>query len=401
MERMRSTIKSYSVWLDAIRGIAALVVFLGHARVVFIGSFMNRVPQQAPDLAAAAGKATEHAPMLTSFGHMAVIVFFVLSGYLVGGGAIRTLRNGRWSGSGYAIQRLSRLWTVLIPVLILGYLLDHIGVALAAPGSLYTAPPGQEMVFDTLPQAMTFPNMLLNAIFLQGIIGVPFGTNSPLWTLSYEFWFYMAFPFLMFAAAPGTTAARRALCVAVLAATGLFVGWRISFYFLFWLLGAAIEIAPQVLTPARARRIAPIGVVLFLAVLAAIIKSKPDILIADVIEAPCFALLCYVVVHLRHEVRRGMIVAAASGLSAISYTLYLVHAPIVAFASNLIMPVWRPWPVDAGGVARFGAVCLAIFLLAAGIWWLFERNTPKVRAAMTRGYAQLRQALPTPSPRVS
>lgn len=35
---MTNAIKAYSVWLDGIRGLAALVVFLGHVRVIFIDS---------------------------------------------------------------------------------------------------------------------------------------------------------------------------------------------------------------------------------------------------------------------------------------------------------------------------------------------------------------------------
>ena len=52
-------------------------------------------------------------------GHTAVIIFFVLSGYLVGKHVYLAFNTGRWSWREYAIKRLSRLWIVLIPALIL------------------------------------------------------------------------------------------------------------------------------------------------------------------------------------------------------------------------------------------------------------------------------------------
>jgi len=380
---MSDSIRRFSVWLDAIRGLAALVVFAGHARVVLIGSIIPAGRADAPGVNAAA-KAAAISPQLTSYGHMAVVVFFVLSGYLVGGGAIRAVREDRWSTSGYVIQRFSRLWTVLIPVLALGYLLDHVGVAMARPGSIYSAPAGQAMVFPSLPEAMTFPNLIANLFFLQGILGIPFGTNSPLWTLAYEFWFYMAFPLLLFVFAPRRTLGQRALSAALLAAIGLFVGWRISFYFLFWLIGAAIELTPRRLSPETARRLSYLGIPLFLSVLVVILKLKPHIFVADAIESTAFAVWCWAIVQMRDLRSHDLTVAAASGLSAVSYTLYLVHAPIIAFVSSLVQPVWSPWPVNAEGLVKFGLTTALIFGIVVLLWWLFEHNTPKVRQLMTK-----------------
>ena len=69
-----------------------------------------------------------------------------------------------------------------------------------------------------------------------------------------------------------------------------------------------------------------------------------------------------------------------------SYTLYLAHAPILVFVSSLLMPVWRPWTVNPIGLAKFGMTTLAVFMLAAGLYWLFERRTPQVRIWMTAMY---------------
>jgi peptidoglycan/LPS O-acetylase OafA/YrhL len=98
------------VHLDAIRGAAALIVTLGHARGLFFSSLTEKT----------------HFHELT-IGDEAVMVFFVLSGYLVGGSVLRDMRAGTWNWSSYLIKRLVRLWVVLVPAVLLGVLIDSIG----------------------------------------------------------------------------------------------------------------------------------------------------------------------------------------------------------------------------------------------------------------------------------
>jgi len=385
---MSKNIKTYSVWLDVIRGLAAMVVFLGHARVVLIGSVVGAMGTAGADIAAKTvvnGKQ----PELSSFGHIAVMVFFVLSGYLVGGGAVKALRQNRWSGSNYAIARLSRLWTGLIPILLIGYVLDHVGLAMAGPRSIYSGPLGQEMVFDTLSDQIGIFNLILNALFLQTIFVKTFGTNSPLWSLAYEFWFYAAFPFLMFLVRPESRVLRRVGCAIALMLIGILVGPRICFYFFFWLLGVGIELAPKKLSQRTALILSIGGSFLFVALCVAILKAKQHIFVSDTIESIGFTLLIYCIVHLQAERPRDRLAWAASALAAVSYTLYVAHAPLIAFISSLLMPVWRPWPVNAIGLAKFMATSAVVFGLVLLLWWLFERNTPTTRRWMEKLYRRL------------
>ena len=372
------------------RGLAALVVFIGHARVVLIGSLVGAAGLVAVPRGGAGqggGVAPAGAAEVTSFGHEAVIVFFVMSGFLVGGGAVRAWRSGRWSASDYGIARLSRLWTVLIPVLVLGFVLDHAGYAMAGPHSIYMGPAGQEMVFANQGSRMGLGTLLGNVVFVQKILSTPYGSNSPLLSLSYEFWFYVAFPFLMLLCVPPSTFRTRAVCLACLVAIGLFVGQAIALYFLLWLIGVAVELAPRWMSRRVALTVASMGSVAFVVLLGVLYKAKLALGTSDAIEALSCGLLCHAIAHLRGDVRRGRFAAAASGLAAMSYTLYLVHAPVIAFLANLLMPVWHPWPVNLSGGLRFLAVCAVVFLIAVGMYRLFERNTPVVRAAMTRAFA--------------
>src|SRR5690348_3723362 len=107
---------SFSGWLDLFRGLAALAVLYGHSRPLF---FTSLSPGQSPHLL------TRALYVLSGFGHQAVMVFFVLSGFLVGGTVIRTARDGRWSWRRYATQRGTRLYIVLIPALLLTLCWDY------------------------------------------------------------------------------------------------------------------------------------------------------------------------------------------------------------------------------------------------------------------------------------
>lgn len=72
-----------NLWLDLIRGSSALLVCLGHLRNAMLVDYSTLVH---PNIAIKAFYA------LTSFGHQAVMVFFVLSGYFVGGGGVANWR---------------------------------------------------------------------------------------------------------------------------------------------------------------------------------------------------------------------------------------------------------------------------------------------------------------------
>ena len=74
---------------------------------------------------------TVAAYLVSGLGHQWVIVFFVLSGYLVGGSVLRSVRTGSWSWRAYLLARLSRLYVVLLPALLLGGALDWLGMHMA------------------------------------------------------------------------------------------------------------------------------------------------------------------------------------------------------------------------------------------------------------------------------
>jgi peptidoglycan/LPS O-acetylase OafA/YrhL len=291
---MLEKLPKYSVWFDFIRGCAALAVFIGHARVLFLSSIVAEIGLVSKTRVSPALTTTES----ISCSHQAVIIFFVVSGYFVGGSVIRGLRSNTWSSTDYIIQRLTRLWTVLVPALALTTLLDLTGISIFGTDGIYGAPLGQRMVFPNILDRLTIETFISNLCFIQVIAAPTYGTNSPLWTLAYEFWFYLSFPFLAMALWRQTALQKRLTCFAALTMIGFFVGWHISLYFLFWLAGCSLELIPKCISEKIAARLFCIVGIIFVVLCVVLVKLNLQIFISDATEVFVFCILCYCLLHL-------------------------------------------------------------------------------------------------------
>lgn len=101
--------KHTSLYLDALRIFAALAVFLSH---------LKRDSLSAGNPAIA---------FMAQFGQEGVALFFVISGVVIAYVAKHRERDLR----SYLIARLGRLWSVMLPALILTIVLDTLGGAIA------------------------------------------------------------------------------------------------------------------------------------------------------------------------------------------------------------------------------------------------------------------------------
>jgi peptidoglycan/LPS O-acetylase OafA/YrhL len=179
-----------SDFLNWSRWVAAWLVVAEHARSLV---FVDYGELQSPGLWA------KGFYFLTGFGHEAVMVFFVISGYLVGGKVWSLYREGRFGWRRYLADRASRLYAVLLVALLLGVILDWSGYLFFNKYGLYNhGYEGSIAVLGTAPiERMGWRDFLVNAFFLQTIAGSTFGSNGPLWSLAYEWWYYILFPGLL------------------------------------------------------------------------------------------------------------------------------------------------------------------------------------------------------------
>ncbi len=167
---------AFSVKLDIARGLAASMVMIAHFRVHFFESYDNLSDHYHNVI-------NYCLFFITRFGHESVMVFFVLSGYLVGGTFLKEYLQGNPDWLKYLVNRFARMWTVLIPALIAGAIIDYITL------KINPSTPGAE--------DFNIKNFFGNFFFLQNIRTSTFGTNAPLWSLANEFWYYILWPVIL------------------------------------------------------------------------------------------------------------------------------------------------------------------------------------------------------------
>jgi peptidoglycan/LPS O-acetylase OafA/YrhL len=161
-----------SILLDLIRGLSAQAVVFGHA-LYFFGII---------------GLDTDPGTLVVQ--NFAVLIFFVLSGFLISySTANKIKRREDYGFRTYFIDRFSRIYVTLLPALLIVLVLDTISRQLYPTAYAYDA-------------SFNLATFLGNLFMLQDIPGVPqiigqrmtsFGSGQPFWTLAIEWWIYMFF----------------------------------------------------------------------------------------------------------------------------------------------------------------------------------------------------------------
>lgn len=365
-----------NLWLDLIRGGSALLVCLGHLRNAILVDYSALVN---PSIAMKAFYA------LTSLGHQAVMVFFVLSGYFVGGAVLRT--GAQFSWASYLTSRLTRLWVVLIPCLIITWgvgqiLLDYAPAVLAGANveSWHSGPnPGE--------YSASFSTLLANIFFMQTITFPVFGLNSPLWSLANEFWYYMLFPLL--AIVIGLVGSGKYQARITAFALVIIIAWSLPsemlYGFLIWMMGFAVyclQPAVKIISKNTMRTLLLVSLVLFGLALAYSKSTSPIQTMpfeSDFLIGLTFAFLCLILTKQAFpKLRETWLAKGSQYLSEVSYSLYLSHFPIIILIAATVYESKKRVP-DGLLLAQFFAWTLLLLGLAMAVWWLFESRTAFVR----------------------
>jgi peptidoglycan/LPS O-acetylase OafA/YrhL len=337
-----------SAYLDLLRFSAAAVVFLDHYAWPQIsgGLFWQ----------------------FERFGHTAVIVFFVLSGFVIAYAA--EAKEPRLSD--YITARLARLLSVTVPALALTVLCDSIGSAIAP--ALYSPADGYaaDHPLFRLATALTFTNQ----IWFASIAPL---SDLPYWSLPYEFWYYVAFAGLFYLGGWP----RILWCSAAAAIAGP----KILLLFPLWLLGAACWRAQRRIDP-RAALPLFLGSIMLFAALEIAGGQSLFLHPTGALWSERFSLYDYVA---------GLLVAAnllgASALQSVpvierfakplsiaaglTFSLYLYHLPLLMF--------WRAlWPGSPSDVACRLIVGLGTLACVAVLGYVTEKRKRVVRRWIIR-----------------
>ncbi|TFC33959.1 acyltransferase [Cryobacterium sp. TMT2-42-4] len=365
--------------INILRTVAALFVVLGHARTLLLVDYDN-APHNGAQVALYG---------VTAIGHQAVVVFFVLSGYWVGGSLLRKARQGRFSWPSYLADRTTRLWVVLVPALVLTLALDAIGRRYFGAMTAYVGDPRYGGVaLDQRPiDGLTF----FGNVFFMGGIRVPtFGSNTALWSLGFEFWMYVIAAIILLAFF--VRGRSRLILIVVAIGSAFLVGDRVLVYVPVWLLGALVATsAPRL--DRWAHRINPRTLLTlrltagFAALGAAVavrgLNSLPTIVGDYIVAVPAAVLMATLTTGFIKESTERTILGKFSTLANSSFSLYAIHVPIlVLLVSALGIQVNNRWPSD---LLHWTYLLIIVAGLSAG-GWVFakgtEMHTDRIRRAV-------------------
>jgi peptidoglycan/LPS O-acetylase OafA/YrhL len=320
-----------SFYLDALRFGAALAVFVSHY---------------------ATGRISGGLFWRFDGGRTAVLVFFVLSGFViawVSDTRERTLEE-------YGLSRVARLYSVIIPAFVLTAALDSIGEAIDP--RLYGPEWGHSMAHPVIDYA-------LSGVFLgeSWTIRVLPGFNVPYWSLNYEAWYYVLFA--------GATFLRGWPRIAAVLVTALPAGPRILFLLPVWLMGVAAWRWRAELPRQLGRPLVVLCAAGFIALEAlggerlfwhpSSAWLPPDFSAYDFVLGALVALFIIGLANVRLPMPGRRLERLVRALAGTSFGLYLLHYPLLNFFGTV-----TPGPPDGAlhrilvfGLSLGGALGLA------------------------------------------
>jgi peptidoglycan/LPS O-acetylase OafA/YrhL len=321
---------------------------------------------------------------VTGFGHQAVMVFFVLSGFLISSSVFHGLAAGNWSWRDYSINRLSRLYAVLIPGLLLGFIWDKLGSSLFAFTGLYTHP---LQGFGALiaQKQLTAGVFAGNLFFVQTILCPVFGSNGPLWSLANEFWYYVLFPVGLLAMIGWGRGELRSAAPLTIAAFILaaFLGREMLIGFLIWMAGCVLLMAYSKLQGFPKRWIALyilVTSIILISCLVAARLEKSQVLGGDLSVGLAFALFLFGILQIDFSMRSHTYANLARFFAGFSYSLYVLHFPMLLFLRAWLAP-YRRQP-DFSHFVFVIAVGVVVLVFAWLVSLLTENKTSALRRWM-------------------
>ncbi len=190
--------RELSVYFDLLRFIACLAVLLYHSNM------RNIITEPIA---------------LSNYGHSAVIVFFVLSGYVIS--FVTDKKENTLLA--YSASRFARIYSVALPALVITPFLDIIGEYFNS--IFYIEKTTHDFWYIRIISGLFF----LNEIWFISIMEF---SNVPYWSLCYEAWYYILYGTFVF-----TSGRKRILLISAIL---LIIGPKILLLFPTWALGVFI-----------------------------------------------------------------------------------------------------------------------------------------------------------------
>jgi len=374
-------ISERSLYLHFLRFFSAVIVCLGHTKE-FLFVHMDE----------SAHVLEKVSRLFLGLGPSAVLVFFFLSGYLVGGNEIVNLIGKKLDFSHYIFNRLTRLWIVLLPALLATFAFNAF-TCRNARDSLYCMADSALASHAKIPPQFSqeLSDLISNVFFLQPFTGTQWGGNGPLWSLSYEFWYYMVFFSII--SVVSYLLKREISFGLILHLLILFVASRVLdldwlILGIIWLSGALVAnfLKLDSLVTFSRKYQKPIALKFTLLTITFILPALISLkLFPRIYSFPLAILLLTITLSLTQNDEAiqsdGRLQKTIVRGSEYSFSLYLTHFPLIALATSFFVPVDR-WRMSPFGLFILILLTLGALLTAYGFAWLTEFNLTQVRIAL-------------------
>lgn len=327
-----------SIYLDLLRFSAAFVVLVVHASG---GGITGGVLWQ-----------------LGAYGQTAVMAFFVLSGYVIG----FVSNNKERKPFDFLIARVSRLYSVILPAILITWLCNEFGGLLIKEE--YAGPWNDG-------EKMEYFRYFISLLMLQDVWGIKLSptNNGPFWSITFETFYYAFFGVVFYL--------RSKLRFIILAVLFCIAGPTIVLLFPLWLLGYFAN------SVHRNGGLASYPVLAFLGFVASasILVFSPqyrshfdfaspvidrESIVGDYLDgiAVFLHLLVVPVVAGRAGFILLLIRKPLTFVASLTFSLYLFHQPLVRVFAGM-----SPFIADPGSIANVAFVYLATFavILLVGV----------------------------------
>lgn len=347
-----------SSFLNISRAVAALLVLVGH---IYMIVFIAQVEGEKNIF-------KTFFEFISSFGHQAVMVFFVMSGFLVSKSAMKAINENNLSK--YFINRFVRLYIVLIPALILTFFMDSV---LINQLKEYV-----DMAQITLIENRTSTvSFVGNILFLQDIFVPRFGSNGPVWSLANEFWYYVLYPLLVLIFFRQLKSGKKVFIASLIMGILLILPISIIKLFVLWLIGASIWYIKK---PIIEKPI--ISLTIFLIVFTSsfmdFFHHSPFGFISEVGIATSFALIINSLIFYEKNTVNRYYRRISHVFADFSYSLYLLHFPLL-YVLNAILIKYvgiKDIQIDTfKGVLVFFCILIIVYIYSFFIYFFTEKYT--------------------------
>jgi peptidoglycan/LPS O-acetylase OafA/YrhL len=353
--------------LDFLRWTSAALVAICHLRSFL---FIDAEPSILQGHVDARLLATKTFYFITSLGNEAVVVFFVISGYLIGG---KLLVEGVRDFPDYLCHRVSRIYIVLLPAIALTLTLDYFGAQLSMGHVLYDQGGWSGNLKLVSSQNHGLSTIACNVANLQTEFCAAVGSNGPLWSLGFEWFYYITFPLLLMAMPGWRLSPLWVLWPGTVGAL-IYIFPNFTFFYPIWIMGAASRMLFD-------RKWIPISAsyagAVALALLVLFARNKGLGLSINFMMGGALALA------LANNLASPKLPGALNQKMAdFSFSLYVIHHPLMVFMLSAALSaglIPERQQVAAYPMALFIGAIVLVYLVALVFSRFTERKTPVFR----------------------